>query len=98
MTWTKVFLIVTAGAIAGMSMGGAFGFAAGTMAPGFFRNIIPWTDAEPRGVATLFGATAGVLLGGALAVFAIAVQALTRRPAFALRATAGKQQAGEVSD
>ena len=40
MTWTKVFLIVTAGAIAGMSMGGAFGFAAWTVAPGFFLAAV----------------------------------------------------------
>lgn len=79
MAWMKVFLTVTGGAIAGMLMGAAFGFGAGVIAPGFFRNIIPWTDAEPRGVATLFGATAGVLLGGALAVFAIIVQAFTAR-------------------
>jgi hypothetical protein len=77
MTWSRVFLIVTAGALAGMLLGGAFGFAAGTMAPGFFRNIIPWTEAEPRGVSTLLGGTAGVLLGGGLATFAITVQALT---------------------
>ena len=48
------------------------------MAPGLFRNIIPWTDAEPRGVAILLGGTAGVLLGGGLAVFAIIIQTVTR--------------------
>lgn len=79
MPWTRVFLIVTAGALAGMAMGGLFGFAAGWMAPNFFRHIIPWTDVEPRGVATMFGTTAGVLLGGGLAVFAVLVQALWRR-------------------
>lgn len=78
MSWTRVFGIVTFGALAGMLMGGLFGMGAGSMAPGLFRNIIPWTDAEPRGVATLLGATAGVLLGGGLAVFAILIQTLTR--------------------
>ena len=77
MTWSRTFLIVTAGALAGMLLGGTFGLAAGTMAPGFFRNIIPWTEAEPRGVSTLLGATAGVLLGGGLATFAITVQLIT---------------------
>ena len=59
-----------------MVMGGLFGFAAGTITPQFFRRVIPWQEVEPVGVATFFGATAGVLLGGALGCFGIAVQAI----------------------
>ena len=76
MPWTRVFLIVTLGALAGMVMGGLFGVAAGFIAPNFFRHIIPWADVEPKGVAALFGAVAGVLLGGGLATFALLLQAV----------------------
>ena len=80
MPWTRIFTIVSAGALAGMVMGGLFGFAAGSMAPTFFGHLIPWTDVEPRGIATVGGGTVGVLLGGGLAVFALLSQlALTRR-------------------
>ena len=44
------------------------------MTPDFFSHIIPWQDVEPVGIATFFGATAGVLLGGALGCFAVVVQ------------------------
>ena len=76
MTWTRIFAIVTFGALAGMVMGGLFGLAAGFVAPNFFRHIIPWADVEPKGVAALFGGIAGVLLGGGLATFALLLQAL----------------------
>ena len=59
-----------------MVMGGLFGLAAGNITPQFFRRVIPWQEVEPVGVATFFGATAGVLLGGALGCFGIAVQAI----------------------
>ena len=78
MTWTRVFLSVSAGALAGMLMGGVFGFAAGSIAPNLFSHIIPWTDVEPKGAATVFGAVAGVLLGGGLATFAVLVQAVLK--------------------
>jgi hypothetical protein len=80
MTWTRVFTIVSAGALAGMVMGGLFGFAAGSLAPSFFGHLIPWTDVEPRGFATVGAAVVGVLLGGGLAIFALLTQlAMTRR-------------------
>lgn len=74
MTIRKVFIIVTVAALAGLLMGGLFGFAAGKMTPDFFRHIIPWQDVEPVGFATFGGATAGVLLGGGLGCFGVLIQ------------------------
>jgi len=74
MTWKHIFLAVSGCALAGMVLGGLFGFAAGKIAPVFFRHIIPWQDVEPVGVATFFGATTGVLLGGGLGCFGILIQ------------------------
>jgi hypothetical protein len=76
MTWKHIFGVVTGCALAGMAMGGLFGFAAGKVTPEFFKHIIPWEDIEPVGIATFFGATSGVLLGGGLGCFAIIVQAV----------------------
>jgi hypothetical protein len=59
-------------------MGGLFGFASGSIAPTLFTHIIPWVDVEPRGMATVLGAVAGVLLGGGLATFAVLVQAVMK--------------------
>lgn len=70
----KVFLLVTLGALAGMALGGLFGFGAGTIAPNFFSNLRPWRNIEPRAAATVMGGVAGVLLGGGLAVFGVLVQ------------------------
>lgn len=66
--------MVTCCALASMALGGLFGFAAGKITPDFFRHIIPWQDVEPVGMATFFGATAGVLLGGGLGCFGILIQ------------------------
>lgn len=74
MKWTKIFLSVTAGALAGMLLGGLFGFAAGSITSDFFLHLIPWQNVEPRGFATFCGATIGVLLGGGLACFGVIVQ------------------------
>jgi hypothetical protein len=74
MTWKKIFAVVTIAALVGMVMGGLFGLAAGRLAPDFFRHLIPWQDVEPVGIAILIGATAGVLLGGALGCFGVIVQ------------------------
>ncbi len=74
MTWKTIFAVVTTAAVLGMVMGGLFGLAAGRLAPDFFRHLIPWQDVEPGGMATLLGATAGVLLGGALGCFGVLVQ------------------------
>ena len=74
MNWKHTFLAVTGCAVAGMLMGGLFGFGAGKVTPDFFRHLIPWQEIEPVGVATFLGATAGVLLGGGLGCFAIAIQ------------------------
>ncbi len=76
MTWQRVFTVVTVCALAGMAMGGLFGLGAGSIAPAFFRHIIPWEDVEPVGVAAFFGATAGVLLGSALGCFSVLIHLL----------------------
>ena len=74
MTIKKIFITVTAAALAGLAMGGLFGFVAGKITPEFFRHIIPWQDVEPLGFAAFCGATAGVLLGGGLGCFGVIVQ------------------------
>ena len=81
LTVTKVFLVVTAGALAGMFLGGVFGAGAGVLAPGLFRALIPWSELEPVGTATVLGATVGVLLGGALITFGLLLQAFYERVA-----------------
>lgn len=79
----SVFLIVTAAALVGMVLGGTFGYCAGNAAPDFFANFVMWTLFKPVPVATVLGAIAGTLLGGALGVFGLLVQlacdALARR-------------------
>ena len=77
MRWVRAYLVVTAGALIGMLLGGSFGLGAGLIAPGLFAHLIPWTDVEPLGAAIVCGAAAGVLLGGGLAVFALIVQTVT---------------------
>jgi hypothetical protein len=79
MNWKGIFLAVTAGALIGMVLGGLFGFWAGKMTPDFFAKIIPWQDVEPVGIASFFGATVGVVLGGGLGCFAVLIQALFGR-------------------
>lgn len=74
MTLKQTFLVVTGCALAGMLMGGLFGFASGSIAPEFFRHLIPWQDVEPVGLATFAGGTVGVLLGGGLGCFCILIQ------------------------
>ena len=84
MHWSKIFLLVSLGALAGMAMGGAFGFGAGTLAPTFFAHLKQWRglpDIEPRGIAVVFGGIAGVLLGGTLSAFSIVVYLLSRAAA-----------------
>ena len=76
MTWKRIFAVVTIASVLGMVMGGLFGLAAGRLVPDFFRHLIPWQDIEPAGMATLLGATAGVLLGGALGCFGVMIQSL----------------------
>ena len=70
----SVFFTVTIGALVGMVLGGAFGYAAGLIGPDIFANLLPWEKFEPVGVATVMGAFGGVLCGGSLAAFAVLVQ------------------------
>ena len=79
MKWTGMFFNVSCGALLGMVMGGLFGLAAGSLTPRFFAHLIPWNDVEPRGIAVVLGATAGVLLGGSLATLAMAIQIVFER-------------------
>jgi hypothetical protein len=76
MAWQRTFFIVTGCALIGMMLGGLFGYAAGSIAPSFFRIFAPWPDVEPAGIATFFGATAGVMLGGGLGCFGILMQVI----------------------
>ncbi len=79
--WTpvSVFVQVTAGALAGMVMGGLFGWAAASLAPTLFAKLIPWEDLEPVGTAVVIGAAGGVFCGAALAAFGLVVSALMNR-------------------
>jgi hypothetical protein len=79
MSWLVIFARVSLGALAGMSMGGLFGWAAGTLVPSFFRHLIPWNDVEPVGFAIVLGSTGGVFLGGGLGVFAVLVALFFQR-------------------
>jgi hypothetical protein len=79
MKWLRVYLIVTAGALVGMALGGVFGLGAGLLAPELFMHLIPWSDVEPLGAAIVCGAATGILLGGGLAVFALILQTVTTR-------------------
>ena len=74
----SIFVFVTLGALAGMAMGGLFGYAAGCLAPDVFAHLDPMHEVEPVGTATTLGAAGGVFLGGGLAVFAVAIWALGR--------------------
>ena len=58
------FLIVTAGALIGIVLGGGFGYAAAMIAPDLFTHVIPWMDFDPLGTATVVGAFGGVMCGG----------------------------------
>lgn len=70
----RVIAIVTATAIFGMILGGAFGYVAALVAPTFFEATLPWKQVEPVGVATVLGAFGGTLCGGALGAFAMLLQ------------------------
>lgn len=74
MTIGKTFVSVSLAALAGLFLGGVFGFIAGKITPDFFQHIIPWRDVEPVGFATFVGSTIGVLLGGALGCFGVLLQ------------------------
>ncbi|MEX2671481.1 MAG: hypothetical protein WD294_05155 [Phycisphaeraceae bacterium] len=70
----RVAATVIAVALGGMVLGGLFGLAAGYIAPKLFETMVIWTKLEPVGTAVVLGGTAGVLCGGALGAFAVAVQ------------------------
>jgi hypothetical protein len=72
----KVFLLVTAGALIGMVLGGLFECAAGATAPSMFIPQSPAVPVEPVQVAIVMGASFGVLCGGLLGAFALTLQYL----------------------
>jgi len=83
MTIKNTFIAVTIAALAGLVMGGVFGFVAGKITPDFFRHIIPLQRVEPVGFATFVGATVGVVLGGGLGCFGVLIQftiAIRKKP------------------
>ncbi len=79
LTVIPVVLAVTTVAALGMILGAAFGFAAGMLAPEFFAGLVFWAQPNPQRVAVVLGACGGVICGGMLGVFAIAIQALAER-------------------
>ena len=60
----RVFILVSCGAALGMLMGGLFGVCAGVISPELFSHVNRLKIQYPVGVATVFGATIGVLPGG----------------------------------
>lgn len=76
LTVTRVFTLVSAGALIGMLLGGTFGYVAGRIAPDLFKHLLVWGELEPVGTATVFGATGGVVCGGCLMAFGILAQLL----------------------
>ena len=77
MMFLRVVAVVTSVALFGMLLGAAFGWGAATIAPSFFKSVMPWKEIEPVGFATVLGAFGGVLCGGALGGFAVILQAIS---------------------
>ena len=73
----RAIATVTAVALFGMLLGAGFGWGAATIAPSFFKSVMPGSQVEPVGFATVLGAFGGVMCGGALGVFALILQAVT---------------------
>jgi hypothetical protein len=75
LTAGSVVAFVTFTALLGMAIGGAFGYAASQISPDFFAHFVSWTVFEnSEGVAVVLGSFGGVLCGGLLGGFAVAVQ------------------------
>ena len=74
LTAVSIIVTVTVTALFGMVLGGGFGYLAGRIAPQFFEHLVSWAQLEPLGVAVMLGAFGGVLCGGFLGGFAIAIQ------------------------
>jgi len=75
-----IILLVIGTALLGGLLGGLFGWGAGTLAPDLFSSIVPWKPSDqPVGIAVVVGSFGGVMCGGALGAFAVAVQAFGRR-------------------
>jgi hypothetical protein len=68
---SRIFALITQGALGGLAMGTLFGLCAGKLTPSFFAHVIPWNDVEPIGFACVLGAFGGLFLGGGLAIFSL---------------------------
>lgn len=77
MTLIRVIVTVTAVALFGMLLGAAFGWGAATLAPSFFKSVVPWKDIEPVGFAIVLGAFGGLVCGGALGAFALILETVS---------------------
>jgi hypothetical protein len=72
----RTIITVTATSLLGMTLGGLFGYAAGTIAPQLFEfQLMPKGKIDPVATAAIFGAAGGVFCGGTLGAFAILIQA-----------------------
>mgnify|MGYP003604656131 CR=1 FL=1 len=76
MRWAWVFIVVSCGAAVGMLMGGLFGVCVGVISPELFSHVNRLKIQYPVGVAAVFGAIFGVLLGGGLSAFGIVIQTM----------------------
>ena len=75
LTAGAVVAFVTSSALFGMVLGGTFGYVASRLSPAFFANFVSWTVFnDPEGVAIVLGGFGGVVCGGLLGGFAVAVQ------------------------
>lgn len=77
----RIFAIVTGGALLGMAMGGIFGHYAAVRAPEFVLRSLRFPENTSIPAVTageVTGMAYGVILGGVLAAFAIAVAAFHR--------------------
>jgi len=75
LTAGSVVAFVTLTALFGMALGGTFGYVASRLSPDFFANFVSWTVfKDPQGVAIVLGSFGGVVCGGLLGGFAVAVQ------------------------
>lgn len=72
----SIILTVTLTALFGMFLGGLFGWVAGWLVPGIFVDHPVWDSNTQHLAAVVICAGGGIVCGGALGAFAVAIQAL----------------------